>query len=215
MMKFAQMQRLKPKSISYYPYLFQFINSSIWTIFGIISYTLEREDEGFMKVNIFLGLIGVISSTYYLITYYGLAQKSQKESLSDEFNYSAGFLLFIAIISYFYVLEHPKFLILLKKCSSFTSIFMFASTLLNIKTFFTKYKISVMPRLMIIFGSFHSCALFIYSSFVLDDSQYWIPFMISYAVSCLQMAAILVFPCFFEEKIVDLVNPKNNEKKSF
>ena len=215
MIEFSKMQRIKPKSLSYYPYLFQFINSWIWIIFAFISYSLEKESVEFMQANIFLGVVGIIASSFYLIKYFELSQKSQKESLSDELSYTVGFIFFVGIISYFYVMEHQKYHTLLKKCSTITTIFMFSSSFANFKAFYNKNKISIIPKTMIICGSCFSCSLFIYSSFNLDDSQLWIPFMIGYALSCLQLAAVLVFPCFFSQKDLDQVNSNRKEKKTF
>eukprot|EP01091_Cochliopodium_minus_P004554 TRINITY_DN14444_c0_g1_i1.p1 TRINITY_DN14444_c0_g1~~TRINITY_DN14444_c0_g1_i1.p1 ORF type:complete len:251 (+),score=17.56 TRINITY_DN14444_c0_g1_i1:1-753(+) len=210
-LKFSNLKKIKPKDYSYYPYLFQFINSTTIIIYTIVSYLLEIEKEEYIISLFITNVIGVITSSYYLTKYHEFCSKSQRENMIDEFNYSIGYILFLAFISSFFIMNEPSYHVLLRTCASISYVGMFASTSFNLKNFILKQKINLMPRNMIFTGSVYSCLLFVYTSYYIDELKIYLPYVMGYTMCCIQLASVLVFPYFFDFKKKKDLEINNNE----
>ena len=175
-------------NVSHIPYLFQFLNSGIWLIYGLL--------PTIFNVSIlFTNGLGTLLSAFYLIKYY----QHTEDKKAIVFFQTITTTLFLCLICFIanhiqnYFTNPINVVFYLGILGSCTSLLMFGSPLLALKKVIESKSADSLPKSMCIMGFFCSLSWTIYGGLVMKDYFIWGPNLGAFLISSFQVSLILLF----------------------
>eukprot|EP01103_Thecamoeba_quadrilineata_P012318 TRINITY_DN314_c0_g1_i2.p1 TRINITY_DN314_c0_g1~~TRINITY_DN314_c0_g1_i2.p1 ORF type:complete len:238 (-),score=23.27 TRINITY_DN314_c0_g1_i2:71-784(-) len=168
--------------LSPYPYFTMVVNTSLWTIYGLLVSSLT-----ILSVNVF----GLFCGLYYSRVFYIFCPQQEKNVLN--YLYASALVMFTGIILYMFVGSEEDVRFRLGLLGSTFVILMFGSPLLAMKTVIETQSTESMDFRLSLCGTICSFAWTLFGWFVLDDVFVWFPNGVGLLLSLSQLSLFFIY----------------------